>query len=354
MAGLTPQLRASVWAAGSDAPEKTDLKIGFIPLTDCASVVMANAKGFDKKYGLTITPTKEASWAAVRDKLVNGEIDASHVLYGLIYGVQNGIGGPKKDMAVLMNLNHNGQAFTLSRKLYDKGVTDGASLIPDFETGLQRTQRHAHAAQENRSNCAAAADEGAWDEIAADIRWARTERLVAVIDELSRFAVAPVVDVHAATDVGLHGMVADRQEPDRCRERDDSELQVGKDLGARCGVDVVDIDGRDGLLVVAHAEAAIEMVTQCEHPFAAERPVVELADVDRVCPVQRRQELRVGQQHVVVVARIKGSGGKPTKKKIKGLLRGRAGRGDQSADDRRSAQRQQVSTHRGLLVRGPL
>jgi nitrate/nitrite transport system substrate-binding protein len=35
----------------------------------------------------------------VRDKLVNGEIDASHVLYGLIYGVQMGIGGPKKDMA---------------------------------------------------------------------------------------------------------------------------------------------------------------------------------------------------------------------------------------------------------------
>jgi nitrate/nitrite transport system substrate-binding protein len=64
----------------------------------------------------------------VRDKLVNGEIDASHVLYGLIYGVQNGIGGPKKDMAVLMNLNHNGQAFTLSKKLNDKGVTDGASL----------------------------------------------------------------------------------------------------------------------------------------------------------------------------------------------------------------------------------
>ena len=63
----------------------------------------------------------------MRDKLVNGEIDAAHVLYGLIYGVQM-VGGPKKDMNVLMNLNHNGQAFTLSRKLYDKGVTDGTSL----------------------------------------------------------------------------------------------------------------------------------------------------------------------------------------------------------------------------------
>jgi nitrate/nitrite transport system substrate-binding protein len=82
----------------------------------------------DKKYGLKIVPTKEASWAGVRDKLVNGELDASHVLYGLIYGVQLGLGGPKKDMAILMNLNHNGQAITLSRKLYDKGVKDGATL----------------------------------------------------------------------------------------------------------------------------------------------------------------------------------------------------------------------------------
>ncbi len=126
---LVPEaVRVGAWAAGSDAPEKKEVKIGFIPLTDCSSVVMASVMEFDKKYGIKIIPSKEASWAAVRDKLVNGEIDASHVLYGLIYGVQMGVGGPKKDMAVLMNLNHNGQAFTLSRKLYDKGVTDGASL----------------------------------------------------------------------------------------------------------------------------------------------------------------------------------------------------------------------------------
>ena len=128
VASMTPGLRASVWAAGSDAPEKKEVKVGFIPLTDCASVVMASVKGFDKKYGITITPSKEASWAAVRDKLVNGELDASHVLYGLIYGVQMGIGGPKKDMAVLMNLNHNGQAITLSSLLREKGAVDGESL----------------------------------------------------------------------------------------------------------------------------------------------------------------------------------------------------------------------------------
>jgi len=128
VAGMAPGMRASVWAAGSDAPEKKEVKIGFIPPTDCASVVMAAAKGFDKKYGITITPSKEASWAGVRDKLVNGELDAAHVLYGLVYGVQMGVGGPKKDMAVLMSINRNGQAISLSNQLRDKGAVDGEKL----------------------------------------------------------------------------------------------------------------------------------------------------------------------------------------------------------------------------------
>ncbi len=116
------------WAAGSDKPEKEEVRIGFIPLTDCASIVMASVLGFDRKYGIRIVPSKEASWAAVRDKLVNGDLDMAHVLYGLVYGLHLGVSGPKKDMAVLMTLNRNGQAITLSKKLADKGAVDGASL----------------------------------------------------------------------------------------------------------------------------------------------------------------------------------------------------------------------------------
>jgi nitrate/nitrite transport system substrate-binding protein len=89
---------------------------------------MASVLGIDQKYGVKIIPTKEASWPGVRDKLVNGELDLAHVLYGLVYGVHLGTAGPKKDMAVLMNLNQNGQAITLSKKLADKGAVDGASL----------------------------------------------------------------------------------------------------------------------------------------------------------------------------------------------------------------------------------
>ncbi len=126
--GVDPALRAAVYAQGSDKPEKEEVKIGFIPLTDCASVVMASVLGFDKKYGVKIIPTKESSWAGVRDKLITGELDCAHVLYGLIYGVHLGIAGPKKDMAALMTINRNGQAITLSKKLADQGAVDGASL----------------------------------------------------------------------------------------------------------------------------------------------------------------------------------------------------------------------------------
>ncbi len=130
---IPPALRAAVYAAGSDKPEKEEVKIGFIPLTDCASVVMASVLGIDKKYGVKIVPSKESSWASVRDKLVSGELDFAHALYGLIYGVHLGTSGPKKDMAVLMSLNQNGQGITLSKKLADKGAVDAPSLAKLME-----------------------------------------------------------------------------------------------------------------------------------------------------------------------------------------------------------------------------
>ncbi len=117
-----------VWAAGSDAPERREVRIGFIPLTDCASVVMASVLQFDRKYGVRIVLSKEASWASARDKLVHGQLDMAHVLYGLVYGLHMGVGGPKQDMAVLMTLNQNGQGLTLSKALAARGAVDAPSL----------------------------------------------------------------------------------------------------------------------------------------------------------------------------------------------------------------------------------
>jgi nitrate/nitrite transport system substrate-binding protein len=132
--GTSPLLSRFAYAQGSDAPEKKEIRIGFIPLTDCASIVMASVLGLDVKYGVKFILDKQASWAGVRDKLISGELDMAHVLYGLVYGTHLGIGSTKKDMAVLMNLNHNGQAITLSKKLSDKGAVDGVTLAKLLKT----------------------------------------------------------------------------------------------------------------------------------------------------------------------------------------------------------------------------
>src|SRR5690242_5219402 len=107
--------------APSHAPR---LRIGFLPLTDCASLIVAAERGFDRKHGIEIVPVREPSWAAIRDKLIRGELDAAHALYGLVYGVELGIGGVRENMAVLMTLSQNGQGITLSNQFRRFGISD--------------------------------------------------------------------------------------------------------------------------------------------------------------------------------------------------------------------------------------
>lgn len=126
----TPHRRdALAWVAGSDAPEKSTLNLGFLPLTDAASLIVAATQGFAQPFGLTLNLHRQNSWSALRDKLTGGELDAAHGLYGLIYAVHLGIGGsPAVDMAVLMGLAQNGQSITLSAPLKAAGVTNPEAL----------------------------------------------------------------------------------------------------------------------------------------------------------------------------------------------------------------------------------
>lgn len=125
-------------AVGPDSTRPLRLRVGFIPLADCAPLVMASVLGLDRKHGVEFVLSREHSWAGLRDKLLAGSLDLAHALYGMVYGVQLGIGGPQRDMAVLMGLNRNGQAIGLSRQLADAGAVDGPSLAALL---AQRTDR---------------------------------------------------------------------------------------------------------------------------------------------------------------------------------------------------------------------
>src|SRR5690606_34250727 len=117
-----------IWVAGSDAPEKSSLDLGFIALTDSASLIVAATHGVSHTYRLTLNLRRQASWATLRDKLLSGELDAAQALYGQLYGIHLGLSGPATDMAVLMGLSQNGQAINLSEPLKRAGVTTAQAL----------------------------------------------------------------------------------------------------------------------------------------------------------------------------------------------------------------------------------
>lgn len=101
--------------------KKEPIKLGFIPLTDCAPIVMAKELGLFQKYGVEVEVTKEASWANVRDKILTGELDGAHCLFSMPFSVYTGVGGKEgAEMKIAMVLNNNGQAITLSKDFCGK------------------------------------------------------------------------------------------------------------------------------------------------------------------------------------------------------------------------------------------
>src|SRR3954470_7551800 len=119
LGGLPAGWVGSVYA--SDAPETATLKFGMIALTDCSPIVIAHEKGFFKKYGIASTVAKQASWAAVRDALSNGDIQGTHMLIGMpIASTMGLLGSPKKPMIIPWLLNRNGQSISLASNFLGK------------------------------------------------------------------------------------------------------------------------------------------------------------------------------------------------------------------------------------------
>src|SRR5690242_3542201 len=95
LAGASATLFSACSSQGAASPSRKGgkIKIGFIPLTDCASVVMAHELGLYAKHGVDVEVSKEASWANVRDKLLTGDLQGAHCLFGMPFSVYTGVGG---------------------------------------------------------------------------------------------------------------------------------------------------------------------------------------------------------------------------------------------------------------------
>jgi nitrate/nitrite transport system substrate-binding protein len=118
--------KAATSGAGSATAADRTIKLGIIPLTDCASVVMAHELGLFKKRGLSVTVEKQTSWPVVRDKLASGELHGAHCLFGMPFAAATKVSELRGDpLRIAMVLNNNGQATTLSSKTFGGKVGYG-------------------------------------------------------------------------------------------------------------------------------------------------------------------------------------------------------------------------------------
>jgi len=100
--------------------EKKDLKVGFIPITCATPIIMAKPMGFYEKHGLNVDVIKTAGWAVVRDKTINKEYDAAHMLSPMPIAISMGAGSRPIPYTMPAVENINGQAITLAMKHKDK------------------------------------------------------------------------------------------------------------------------------------------------------------------------------------------------------------------------------------------
>ncbi|NEQ22609.1 MAG: ABC transporter substrate-binding protein [Microcoleus sp. SIO2G3] len=122
--------------------EKINLEIGFIPLTDCAPLVVAKEKGFFEKHGLEeVTLNREPSWKAIAKGIATGRLDAAQMVAGMPMSMTLGAGNNTPvPMVSALTLSRNGNAITLSKRLYDQGVR----TLADFKAALQATPDKVH------------------------------------------------------------------------------------------------------------------------------------------------------------------------------------------------------------------
>ena len=109
--------------------ERVKLKVGFIPIIDCAPVVLAEELGAYERQGLEVEIRREVSWANVRDKLALGVLDAAHILAPLPLALTLGIDSVSVPLVNVMTLQVNGNALTLSQSLWQKMEETAPHLV---------------------------------------------------------------------------------------------------------------------------------------------------------------------------------------------------------------------------------
>ncbi len=107
--------------------EKTDLKLGFIKLTDCAPIVMAKEKGFFEEEGLQVEVIAQPNWKTLLDNVINGNLDGAHMLSGQPIAATIGV-GTQAHLITAFTMDLNGNGITVSNAIWEKMVENDPAL----------------------------------------------------------------------------------------------------------------------------------------------------------------------------------------------------------------------------------
>lgn len=103
---------------GIPTPELPRLRLGYIPLTDAAPLVVALEHGHFARYGLDVSLSRQPSWATLRDKLGVGHLDGAHLLAPMALACPLGVEGMPQRLVTALSLGLGGNAITVADNLY--------------------------------------------------------------------------------------------------------------------------------------------------------------------------------------------------------------------------------------------
>jgi len=115
-------------SVGRGGPLVGSFRIGYVPLIDAAPLLVAEALGLFHKHGVTVSLSSELGWGSIREKIVYGELEAVHAPGPLLFSILLGTHARACGVSTDLILNLQGNAVTLSRRFWDKGVRDARTF----------------------------------------------------------------------------------------------------------------------------------------------------------------------------------------------------------------------------------
>lgn len=107
---------------------RSEIRLGFVPLNDCAPLIVAHELGLFARHGLAVRLSRELGWGSIRNKIAHGELEGAHAPCGLPPALSLGLEDLTSPCCTGLVLNLNGNAITLARRFHEEGVRTAADL----------------------------------------------------------------------------------------------------------------------------------------------------------------------------------------------------------------------------------